>query len=463
MMCYDFLLYLFINFTQCITMNKLNKQQPKTPKLNRTQNIMSCRKCRKTFPTQSAFDKHYLAVHAPTVALPPKKMLPARGSSGTVNKLSRTLVPQDLGTTAEGRAWALKCLHPGNESGGGSYGIPDTTSLQICLPEARGQLIIAPPKPVTGSSNTWDCVLLIPDVIEISSIVYVKWSSQSWAEVRNDLNSATPTFTPPAINYYSLFSTATMRTDADSWRTTSRSATLHLNASEIADQGMLYADNWTYEETIVPSDPGVQAHYLPLLTPAAMTERSPKMYVNRSKKGCYVICYPIQAVGAMPYNSTVPGISQVQFVYPDQTVTDGIAYDAHCYSMLRSRVHASAKGGYTDGFMVIEGLAADASLQVKTKQGIEMVPTNATIAQAFTRPSPMLDRVALDAVARVAQSAPGAYPADYNDLSKVIGSIGNIIRGIAGPVSGIADFVSGAGIPIVSDISAGIRDILKLF
>lgn len=398
---------------------------------------------------------------------PPMKAPKIRNSnqnsqSGKIN-LRSGLLPSHLGSSTVGRAWALSALHPCNEDGLGSVGIPDTTNFQVCTPEARSQLVINQPSGVAANA-TWDCVVLIPDIVEFSSVVFTKPSNKTWAEIRADLNSATPTATPPTLSKFSLFSSNYISEDADRWRTTHRGATAHLNASAIANQGMVYADNWGYEliNHQDPADPnrGTVCFSTPLIDPTSMTERSPKMYVNNARFGCYDIMYPMSAVGAMPYftGELLPGnADHVTFIYPDETSPNLAVLEDHAHSYVQGANHYSGVGGFTCGFMVFEGLAGDASIQLKVKQGLEMVPTNATIAQAFTKNSPMLDRDALDVVCRVAQSSAGAYPASYNDFSSILGSITNAIKGIAGPVSGIADFISKANIPVIS----GIADVVK--
>jgi hypothetical protein len=464
-------------------------------------NTFSCSKCNKHFKSAQGLTRHASQKHQIKIvtALNRQQKLPRTmpgANGGGVRKMPAApamsstrakggndrllkLLPSHLGSTVEGQKWALKCLHPCGETVGGSYGIPDTTSLQICLPEARGQLVISAPTNPPNTTATWDCVIMFPDVVEVSCVVFTKWASQTWEQVRTNLNSTTPTFTPPVINYYSLFNDTNMTADADSWRVTSSGATTHLNASQIANQGMVYADHWPYEmhARSFPADADHSAWNgtvvaPPTMIPSDMVERSPRCYINNARKGCYAVQLPLQATGALPYYSTggfgdsgAPA-EHVQFLYPDQTDVEAFGLslrDDKSYAPLKTKAWASARGGFTCSFMVYEGIAQDANIQVKTKESIEMVPTNKTIAQAFTRQSPMLDREALDAVARVAQSSAGAYPADYNDLSKILGSIAGAIRGVAGPVSGIADFISGTGIPIVSDIAGGIRDIFKLF
>jgi len=407
-------------------------------------------------------------------------MAPLVGKSGN-NKLQKQL-PAHLGSTREGAQWALKCLHPCGEQSGGTYGIPDRTSLQVALPEARGQLVITAPSQLTAG-QTWDCVVIFPDIVEVSCVVFVKGSGQTWSTVRANLDSTTPTYTAPVINYYSLFSSTDMANDARKWRTAHGGATGHLVANSLTDQGMQYGD--LAEAELVPRSADAKVgppafpswsgavYRLPLIDPSSMAERSTRLYVNNAREGVYTVRYPLEATGAMEYydESSVPNPAPentsracIQFNWPDiDSVGSASSFQSGAYTSLRTRNGVSAKGGFMTGLWVWEGLDSAASVQVKTKAGIEMTTTNATIAQAFTNLSPMLDQEALDVVARVAQRAAGSYPANYNDLSKILGSIWGAVKGIAGPVVGIADHLSGMGVPVLSDVSAVVRDIGRLF
>jgi hypothetical protein len=214
-------------------------------------------------------------------------------------------------------------------------------------------------------------------------------------------------------------------------------------------------------------------YVLPLIDPSSMADRSTRLYVNNAREGVYTVRYPMEATGAMEYfdESSTPNPAPdntvqdvIQFNWPDVAgANSGGSYQNAASLPLRTRSGATAKGGFMTGLWVWEGLDSAASIQVKTKAGIEMTTTNATIAQAFTNLSPMLDQEALDVVARVAQRAAGSYPANYNDLSKILGSIWGAVKGIAGPVVGIADHLSGMGVPVLSDVSAVVRDIGRLF
>jgi len=94
---------------------------------------------------------------------------------------------------------------------------------------------------------------------------------------------------------------------------------------------------------------------------------------------------------------------------------------------------------------------------------MELVPTSSTIMQAFTGPSPLLDSQALEVVSRVAQQSAGAYPASYNDLSSILGSVWSAVKGIVKPIGEIANFAAGTKIPVISDIGSFVSDISKIF
>jgi hypothetical protein len=395
--------------------------------------------------------------------------------TSTNNRLSR-LLPAELGTTEAGKAWALKCLHPNSESTMGSQGIPDTSSYQIALPEARSNLVIS--KPAGLADKNWDVVVMFPDCVEIACIAYYRTSGQTWQQVRDGLNATPPTagFAAPQIFYNSLFKDTTMHNDADKWRITSHGATTHLDTAALTDQGMVYADHWPHEDftamQAAAEGPPVLTEYnaflyvMPNMQSSDMVERSPRTYVNNARYGSYTVMYPSDTTLSAPYfsNRGTEKVKSIQFLWPDQStsVTTPELYTKPAYTGLMTAEGRFDLGGFTTGFVLYEGIDKVSNVQVKVKTAFEIVPTNQTIAQAFTNRSPLCDLKALEVVGRVAQNAPGSYPADYNDLSKVLGSIWNTVKGVVGPASVVADFVSGLGIPMVSDGARIARNVMEV-
>jgi hypothetical protein len=469
--------------------------------------------CNKSFKTKFALAQHESSAHAtaPTKARTqvrpgqngggirntnPYTELTAQGVSGvakngsTVNKL-RKLLPNDLGTTEHGREWALKVLHPMGEGNNRTVGIPDTTNLPVAVPEMRTEFTVNAPKTLAGaalpSDQNWDCVILVPDSTEIAALIMTKPSNVSWADLRAALNLPTVVCTPPQFVYHALFDPAvgdvTTNHIADKYRHTHKGCSIHMDSNFISNQGKVFADHWPVDFSpisLTAAETGTSAvratlHRLPDLSSGAMVQRSPRVYVNNAREGTYVVMYPVQATVAIPYHdiaadqvpegATGEGNAWMMFNYPDESavLTDAVIGDKAHLKYMSSATSRYAQGGFSCGIINIQGLASTANLFAKSFAGIEMVPTSSSAVQAFTGPSPLLDRTALDAVARVAQQSPGAYPVSYNDLSQILGTVYDTIKGITTPVNEIAKFAGSTGIPVISDIGNFIKGITGLF
>lgn len=461
---------------------------------NNTARHIKCATCNKRFGTQSDMLRHVTMVHNLSVKKPilnRKQNMTTELTQGgvrtsapgpSVNKLAK-LLPADIGSTDAGRAWALKCLHPNSESNSRAMGIPDNTSLPVALPETRTEITVRAPTNLDGTplapDVNWDCYVIVPDTVEVAAVVVTKPSNVEWSALKTTLNEADVKATAPVINYFPLFGDGVITGMADQYRTTSRGLTVHMDSNFINNQGMVYADNWP-SEGFNSSAKGAgsvssirtRVEKLPLMNPGAMVQRSPRCYVGNARDGVYVVSYPVQSSVAIPYHTqsdTEPeegdsgeGAYWTTFLYPDEHgAAPSVLGDAAHRKYMATRGSVASEGGYTCAVALFTGLSSAANLQLKVRQGLELVPTDQTPMQAFTGASPLLDRVALDAVARVAQQSAGAYPASYNDLSKILGNVWQSIKGIVKPVSEIANFASGSGIPVISDVGGIIKDVLS--
>jgi len=447
------------------------------------------------FKTQVDLQRHTTSAHPAPVTRPGangggirRAELTQDGISASVSRPKGQLNFRlsDLGTTFEGQKWALKCLHPNSETNSRGFAIPDSSSLPVCVPETRAEITIRAPSALDGTSlptdQNWDAYVMIPDSMEYSSIVITKPSNVSWAELRANLNS-TNTATKPQVNKWKLFSATSVMSDATKWRMTSKGMTIHMDANFIANQGMVYADQWPADfnnlafgptDTISTSIRAANMR-LPLMDPDSMVQRSPRTYVGNARDGVYIVSYPVRPTVAVDYHDqgtdeppegdsdvTAPWMS---WCYPDETGVgshEQAADNAH-YKYLSGIGNQCAQSGFTCGVAIFTGLSPTANLQVKLRAGMELVPTSSTIMQAFTGPSPLLDSQALEVVSRVAQQSAGAYPASYNDLSSILGSVWSAVKGIVKPIGEIANFAAGTKIPVISDIGSFVSDISKIF
>jgi len=386
-----------------------------------------------------------------------------------------------LGSTEDGRGWALSCLHPMGESVDMSRAIPDPNNMWTARPTFVSQDVFSAPTASGGGAltSTWDCVIVFPDIVEIAAVVFVKPSTETWSTVRTNVTGATPnaTWRPNFVLYQPFVGgTAPLHHNCERWRVSSRGATTHLNASFTANQGMVYAANLPDEldslffpgpATADPLYPPVYValHKYGTLDSVSIAQRARNYYSNNAREGCYCVMYPTSSTFAIPWQTQSNSLSGADSVanntgrpmvpWPDE---NGAFAEPTTYPFSKATmgpVDMYSRGGFTTGFMLYEGLAPDASVVLKTRTAIECSPSsNSGVLQCFVRQNPMLDMKALETVAKVAQTAAGAYPANYNDLGKLLGEIWGAVSGVAKPA---LNWAKGSGIPIVGDV-AGVLD-----
>lgn len=404
-------------------------------------------------------------------------------SGGKVNVRGKQLRNMGaLGSTEDGRSWALSCLHPMGEDVDMSRAIPDPNNMWTARPTFVSQDVFSAPTASGGGAltGTWDCVIVFPDVVEIAAVVFVKPSSETWNTVRTNVSGATPnaTWRPNFVLYqpFTTGATGALHRTCERWRVSSRGATTHLNASFTANQGMVYAANLPDELASLfypgptAADPLYPPQYVALhgygtLDSVSIAQRARNYYSNNAREGCYCVMYPTSSTFAIPWQTQETSLSgaeldaldngRIMLNWPDRfdPIVEPLAYPISKTTMGPDNMFS--RGGFTTGFMLYEGLAPDASVVLKTRTAVEVSPSsNSGVLQCFVRQNPMLDMKALETVAKVAQTAAGAYPANYNDLGKLLGEIWGAVSGVAKPALGWA---KNSGIPIVGDV-AGVLD-----
>jgi hypothetical protein len=95
--------------------------------------------------------------------------------------------------------------------------------------------------------------------------------------------------------------------------------------------------------------------------------------------------------------------------------------------------------GNTDGTM------PGATVRVKTRLNLECQTFGGPAVGPFIHPSPIYDDLAITAVAKIGQCAPDAYPASYNGLGDVLGSVWNWMKKLGKPVLTGMSVIPGIG------------------
>jgi len=382
--------------------------------------------------------------------------------AGGNTNLLRGIVMQALGPDLESSAYALRYLHPMDETIHGGMRIPDEHSTYSSALEGRTQFTIAGPTPISGSS-TWNCDMIvsaIPDVAYFyrtwipGNPITMDWTPVPYAAFPYG-NGHDSTATPPITGV-----TPTLVTQTTQYRAAFSGITCHLNAAGLNDAGMVYAGQFGAEYAHVSTGtPGVNVVTDTLALSAPVDENTLYQMCGaaiqqEAREGVYMpLMYnnPAQQftqVGLGNAFGTTPGIPATQYgvlINGGNPITVPVGTGQSIAMLVSPQVNM------TTGVILWRGLYNAATLQVKTRLGLECVPGPNSLWAPFTESSPPYQPATLAKCTMVRQRLPQAFPAHYNDLSSILDTIGGIIMG---PVRGVADMLGGAGIPVISDIAS---------
>jgi len=102
-----------------------------------------------------------------------------------------------------------------------------------------------------------------------------------------------------------------------------------------------------------------------------------------------------------------------------------------------------------DNFM---GLDMRGNLRIKTREGLEMETSTGSSYGPFATPALPRDDMAMEVLREYSRCEPHAYPAEFNDLGKMIPEI----------IGGLASAIENLGIPIISPIAGGVRKVVPM-
>jgi len=100
---------------------------------------------------------------------------------------------------------------------------------------------------------------------------------------------------------------------------------------------------------------------------------------------------------------------------------------------------------FFEGLIVGGDATQGATVRVKTRLALECQTFGGPAVGPFIHPSPLYDDVAITQVAKISQCAPDAYPAKYNGLGDVLGSVWNWMKKIGKPVLTGMQVIPGIG------------------
>lgn len=420
------------------------------------------------------------------------RMQSRRGLGAPVGMHGVEFAYNALGSTDTGREWALVALHPCGEYVTTANGVPDETQAVAVTPCYRAEskiqwdasLFGTPPTPTAPFQYDVQIVSLPhPELNYIYRLGYQGgWSK--WVPVHMPVFQTGASGTASTLDSMGL----------TSHRGMGKGLTMYLDAPALADQGRLIAGqikpqvqkeeyDFSLSSTTGASPQSGSGrfegwgYYVPL-SEDELVQQDPKCAQWHARDGCYIphrFVQPKQdfvatnpgTLGHAPGSSDSTALAQVPltglWLMNEPSTTLELS---HTMDMITGGTWTAALSGLYDpaimdwGYSEPEnfytsvtfflGISNQASVQVKTRLHVEAEALGRNSASApFSHQSPMLDRQALDLVAKVGQVQQHVFFAADNDLGSILASIGKILPGIVTPV---ADIVGSSGIPILGDI-----------
>jgi len=223
------------------------------------------------------------------------------------------IVKMNLGSTKDGRNWALACLDPCGEIASDVVGIPDTSTAPVATPTYRGEYEIVYDKTLFNTApstpTTYTVQIIIPPIPEIEFMYRIRDDNSGvWSRVRV---MRTPGYQITAATATASAHGTTLRTIGYSKsRIVSKGVNIELNAADIANQGRIVSgqidgnlSSFDHDTSAVHSEGSttftagalvglaastrVIAYVVPD-TPQYLVSVSPDCYQCEAKDGCYV-------------------------------------------------------------------------------------------------------------------------------------------------------------------------------
>lgn len=359
-----------------------------------------------------------------------------------------------LGQTENGKAWALKALHPSDPITT-TRGIPDESCVPSVFMNYQSTYTVAS----KNGEDSWGFdMTLTPHPVSFACI------SQLDADAGRTV--LTPLLNTQLTGETHSAKFSTFRSIADRWRLAYMSVTLQQDAPALADQGSIAAcqsifapikQNFSYQSEgnlwaarpIICSTVGDQPTFDKL-------QSMPGAYFTKSKEGCYMplkltrTCQNWRSDSTNVYMSysAVPAGQNGSLPFPSAQNNDTIA----CYPLpgiagvSYNIVTGAFVGEVTSdlcndsvGFISVTNVAPGTRFTVFIRAGYELQVLPGSLLTPQQMLSPEHDEVALATYFAIARKMKDAYPADYNDLGK----IWEVIKGAARTVLPILTNIPG--------------------
>lgn len=398
-----------------------------------------CKSCNKKLESRAALQQHMASKHGGgtpargAIANPQLRKAVKNASEGRsyqpfmnagegkINILREEMAAR-LGTTVTGSSWALRYLHPCDETRAGGERIPDATSAETAAPELRVRTLISPPSGTT-EAGTWDVMVYSFPIPELGCLVFRRpANSATWVDMQLITFAALPIVTTAAGDAYPATGNP-LQSYTNEYRATYLGITCELNAPKLADQGMYYGAQWADKPEIVKLEDasGVTRSQYRMTgipeDPDALYSKSSKMNQWLARHGAYMPFRFVDPTSPYQPGGNIPAVWGLTFNGRSGNViaiNDGALAD---FGPAKKQTWWSdGTLNLTTGCMMFMGIDKSATLSIKVRKGMQCVPSSTSPWGPYMEDSPRNDPDALRKTTDIAQMCQLSYPASYNDL-----------------------------------------------
>lgn len=392
--------------------------------------------------------------------------------------------------------WLLKALHP--PSGITKVALPDASWRPGLRVDARPSTVVT-----FADDVNWDCLIVTPPgdntfaVIATApspadfttaaapadgSIVVIQVAKpEDFTTITHNATETVLSSTPSTVIQAKQVDTAQSAYDAQAFRTTYRSITVSLTASDLYNGGTLtvgqydaaYVDTGLLVNVAGPGANDAMAAQVLTNLPLSenfMTQGMPSVRTSPAKEGYYMphrLLGPTQpflssatAVGKHSYAVTLgaPNVTSTVVLYDPATTPNTstqlsvprifevaagettIPWWSSLYAVSGISGAPLFDIGYDNcatGIAIFRNLDSHASLTVQGYVGYEYVLRQNSPFLNFVEASAAYDSRAIKLYYDVVNSMAMVYPADHNDLGKLLGKLYSVARGVVATISPI--------------------------
>lgn len=347
-----------------------------------------------------------------------------------------------LGSTDDGKAWALKALHPADPLTE-VRGIPDHDALPTVLQNFQFSFPVTNATPGTAGTWSFDLFLFANPVVVGGLRTIDSSGAYLWQPIVNQqIGSPSATWEdrqPVFVN------------SVEKYRLAYMGITGHQDSAAVTNQGQIAVAQYPLSHAeaaffLTSASPGSMFRpvevYDTLPKTWAQIQTLPNAYLATAKEGCYApyklseTCQEWQSTRNMvqfvPYgNHGTVDETHKGGAFPNAGVSLTTQNDAYPYGLIGSSITTDSDQSVIlrrsdSGIIHIAGinLHSSSSFVFVFRAGYELQVAAGSPLTPFARISPRYDPIALDGYFATAREFKDAYPEDYNSWEKILDVIG---------------------------------------